>query len=194
VEISSSHATPAPHAGSRGKRPAWQVPQSLERRAQIQPAGLRIVELSTEPTLGQLRRSLEIPVAQLLEKSANSVSIKEAKEGRRAVLEKPADIERSLRDPLALGPDVPDHRMDGTKVSTDSSPDVDPLLENVTELLERVAEQTPCEIAHYLARTGAGSSSATVWSWPGRPGLPELRFGGQGDAHPRRGLVAELYP
>jgi hypothetical protein len=67
-----------------------------------------------------------------------------------------------LRDPRQLGPDVPDHRMDTAKVSTDSSPDIDPLWEDVTLLLELVAEQTPFEIAHYLARTDTGSGSATV--------------------------------
>jgi hypothetical protein len=52
--------------------------------------------------------------------------------------------------------------MDTAKVSTDSSPDIDPLWEDVTLLLELVAEQTPFEIAHYLARTDTGSGSATV--------------------------------
>jgi hypothetical protein len=50
--------------------------------------------------------------------------------------------------------------MDTAKVSTDSSPDVDPLWEDVTDLLELVAEQTPFEIAHFLARTA--TRSATV--------------------------------
>jgi hypothetical protein len=90
------------------------------------------------------------------------MSVRDATEGRQAVLEELTVIERSLRSPMAMGPDVPEHRMDKAKLSTDSSPDVDPLCDRVTELMELVAEQTPFEIAHYLARTGAGSSSATV--------------------------------
>jgi hypothetical protein len=115
-----------------------------------------LVELSGEPTLGQLRDALQIPVAQLLRWPANPVSVRDATEGRQDVLAELDSIERSLRDPMAMGPDVTEYWMAAAKVSTDSSPGVDPLWDRVTEMLERVADQTPYEIASYLARTSAG--------------------------------------
>lgn len=122
----------------------------------------QLVELSAEPTLGTLRRALQVPVDRLLQWPAHGMSIKDAVDGRRAVLEELARIERDLRDPHALGPDVPEHRMDAAKVTTDSSPDVDPLWEAVIPLLDLVAEQTPFEIAHYLAHHPAERAGATA--------------------------------